>query len=45
MQKQNHDIDLAVKYAPRGLGHRTRAPQRTVMPMMEGATVTPTDDA
>jgi mannose-6-phosphate isomerase-like protein (cupin superfamily) len=30
---------------PRGLVHRTRAPQRTVMLMMEGATVTPTGDA
>jgi mannose-6-phosphate isomerase-like protein (cupin superfamily) len=30
---------------PRGLVHRTRAPERTVMLMMEGATVTPTGDA
>jgi mannose-6-phosphate isomerase-like protein (cupin superfamily) len=30
---------------PRGLVHRTRAPQRTVMLMMEGATVAPTGDA
>jgi mannose-6-phosphate isomerase-like protein (cupin superfamily) len=30
---------------PRGLVHRTRAPQRTVMLMVEGATVSPTGDA
>jgi mannose-6-phosphate isomerase-like protein (cupin superfamily) len=30
---------------PRGKVHRTRAPQRTVMLMIEGATVAPTGDA
>jgi len=30
---------------PRGKIHRTRAPKRTVMLMIEGATVTPTGDA
>ena len=30
---------------PRGLAHRTRAPQRTVMLMVEGAGVVPTGDA
>jgi mannose-6-phosphate isomerase-like protein (cupin superfamily) len=30
---------------PRGKIHRTRAPERTVMLMIEGATVTPTGDA
>ncbi len=29
---------------PRGVVHRTRAPARTVVLMMEGATVTPTGD-
>ena len=29
---------------PRGQVHRTRAPERTVMLMIEGATVTPTGD-
>jgi mannose-6-phosphate isomerase-like protein (cupin superfamily) len=29
---------------PRGVLHRTRAPERTVMLMIEGATVTPTGD-
>jgi mannose-6-phosphate isomerase-like protein (cupin superfamily) len=30
---------------PRGVLHRTRAPQRTAMLMIEGASVTPTGDA
>jgi mannose-6-phosphate isomerase-like protein (cupin superfamily) len=29
---------------PRGVMHRTRAPERTVVLMIEGATVTPTGD-
>ena len=29
---------------PRGVRHRTRAPERTVILMVEGATVTPTGD-
>jgi mannose-6-phosphate isomerase-like protein (cupin superfamily) len=29
---------------PKGVMHRTRAPERTVMLMIEGATVTPTGD-
>jgi dTDP-4-dehydrorhamnose 3,5-epimerase-like enzyme len=29
---------------PKGVPHRTRAPQRTVMLMIEGGTVTPTGD-
>lgn len=29
---------------PRGVNHRTRAPQRTVILMVEGSTVTPTGD-
>ena len=30
---------------PRGVRHRTRAPERTIMLMVEAATVTPTGDA
>jgi mannose-6-phosphate isomerase-like protein (cupin superfamily) len=44
---EDRTVELAPRQAfavPRGVRHRTRAPERTVMLMMEGAGIVPTGD-
>ena len=44
---ENQTVELTPQQGftvPKGVVHRTRAPQRTVMLMIEGSTVTPTGD-
>jgi mannose-6-phosphate isomerase-like protein (cupin superfamily) len=48
LEEENRTVELAPKQGfmvPRGVVHRTRAPERTVILMIEGAGVVPTGDA
>ena len=45
LEKQTHDLHPGQGLiVPKGVTHRTRAPQRTSILMVEGKTVTPTGD-
>jgi mannose-6-phosphate isomerase-like protein (cupin superfamily) len=47
LQEEDRTVELAPKQGftvPRGVVHRTRAPERTVILMIEGAGVVPTGD-
>lgn len=47
LQEENYTVELTPKQGftvPRGVVHRTRAPERTVILMIEGSGVVPTGD-